>query len=304
MRAASVDLGTNTFRLLVVDYDGECQGIRPLHEERRVVRMGEGLAQQGGIVPQAQERALKALKAFRETLETLGVEKVVAVATSVFREAFNAHPFLLRAQEALGAPIKVISGEEEARLTLKGALLGLDLFKGVLFDIGGGSTEYIRFQDHTLLKVISTSLGVVKLTETFLFHDPPTQEEMRMLWAQVKKEMEEVGERLGKDPWPLVGTAGTVTTLAAIDMGLSIYQHEKVHGYTLGKVRIEGMLSDFLSLTRGERLKMPGLEEGREDLIIPGTVITLATMELWNQEVLRVSDLGLREGVLLDALGC
>lgn len=304
MRVASVDLGTNTFRLLVVDYCGECQGIRPLHEERRVVRMGEGLAQQGGMVPQAQERAQEALKAFRETLETLEVERVVAVATSVFREASNAHPFLLRAQEALGIPINVISGEEEARLTLKGALLGLGLLKGVLFDIGGGSTEYIRFQDHTPLKVISTSLGVVKLTETFLFHDPPTQEEMRMLWVQVKKEMEEVGERLGKDPWSLVGTAGTVTTLAAIDMGLSIYQHEKVHGYILGKVRIEEMLSGFLSLTRNERLKIPGLEEGREDLIIPGTVITLATMELWNQEVLRVSDLGLREGALLDALGC
>jgi len=304
MRVASVDLGTNTFRLLVVDYGGKCQEIRPLHEERRVVRMGEGLAQKGRIVSQAQERALKALEDFRDTLETLKVEKVVAVATSVFREASNAQPFLLRAQEVLGAPIKVISGEEEARLTLKGALLGLDVLKGVLFDIGGGSTEYIRFQDHTPLKIISTSLGVVKLTETFLLHDPPTQEEMRMLWAYVRKEMEKVGERLGKDPWPLLGTAGTVTTLAAIDMGLSVYQHEKVHGYTLRKVRIEEMLSDFLSLTRHERLRMPGLEEGREDLIIPGTVITLATMELWNQEVLRVSDLGLREGVLLDALGC
>lgn len=304
MRIASVDLGTNTFRLLVVNYDGECRGIRPLHEERRVVRMGEGLAQQGRMMPQAQERALGALKAFRDTLETLGVQRAVAVATSVFREASNAYPFLLKAQEVLGVPIKVISGADEARLTLKGALLGLDLSEGVLFDIGGGSTEYIRFQDHVPLEAISTPLGVVKLTESLLFNDPPTQEELRVLWVRVKREIEGVKGHLGGDPWPLVGTAGTVTTLAAIDMGLSIYQHEKVHGYVLGKGRIEEMLYTFLSMSRDERLEISGLEEGREDLIIPGTVITLATMELWGHEVLKVSDLGLREGVLLDALGC
>ncbi len=303
MRAASVDLGTNTFRLLVAEYNDGREGIHILREERQVVRMGEGLAVYGEMAPQAQERALKALQQFSEILRGLGVERVWAVATSVFREAGNARTFLRRASDVLGFPIEVISGEEEAEFTLKGALMGLGLSEGILFDIGGGSTEYIRFQDRTPMSILSTDLGVVKLTETFLLNDPPTMGEMEDLWAHVRRGMEVVEMRLGEEVWPLVGTAGTVTTLAAIDMGLTVYQHEKVHGYLLEKRKMELMLSLFLSRTRHERLEIPGLEEGREDLIIPGTVITLATMDIWGQEALTVSDLGLREGVLLDGLG-
>jgi exopolyphosphatase/guanosine-5'-triphosphate,3'-diphosphate pyrophosphatase len=300
MRAASVDLGTNTFRLLIAEWDGYSERIHILHEERKIVRMGEGLAVLGKMAPQAQKRALKALHQFREVLEALKVGRVRAVATSVFREAGNAKPFLLQASNTLGFPIEIISGEEEARLTLKGALMGLRLSKGILFDIGGGSTEYVRFQSQTPIRLLSTTLGVVKLAETFLCHDPPTQREMQDLWTYVRRATEKTKEQLGEEAWPLIGTAGTVTTLAAIDMGLSVYQHDKVHGYLLDKKKIEHMLSLFLSRTKHERLGILGLEEGREDLIIPGTVITLVTMESWDQEILTVSDLGLREGVLLD----
>ncbi len=304
MKVASVDLGTNTFRLMVVEYRGNCKDIWPLHEERRVVRIGEGVAREGKMALQAQERALGALREFRVKLEGLGVEKVVAVATSVFREAANASDFLQLAWETLGVPIRIISGDEEASLTLKGALIDLEASKGVLFDIGGGSTEFIRFRNRAPFRLISIPIGVVKLAETFLSHDPPLLEEMDALRDYVREGLSEVREHLGKEEWPLVGTAGTVTTLAAVDMGLSVYQHEMIHGYLLRKERVEEMLSTFLSMKKVERLQIPGLEEGREDLIVPGAIITLETMALWNQESLIVSDLGLREGALLDALGC
>jgi len=304
MKAASIDMGTNTFRLLAVQVDKNPPTIKILHQDRRVVRMGEGLASTGKMTPQAQGRALAVLKDFRKALEEHGIDQVFAVATSVFREAQNAQTFLDRAQEVLGVPIRVVSGEEEARLTLLGGLWNLEVRNGVLFDIGGGSTEFIRFQERKPINLISTPLGVVKLTETLLHHDPPTPQEMRTLERMVGVEVERVAEALGNHSFTLIGTAGTVTTLAAIDIGLSIYDHDEIHGHVLTRERIEEMLKTFLACTREERLKMKGMEKGREDLIIPGTVITLKAMEVWDQKRLVVSDLGLREGALLDGLGC
>lgn len=303
MKAASIDLGTNTFRLLAIEKRGNST-VRVLDQMRRVVRLGEGLANTKEISPQARERALAVLREFRSSLEGKGVEQVFAVATSVFREAQNAQPFLREASRVLGTPIRVISGEEEARLTLLGGLWSLEAREGVLFDIGGGSTEFIRFVHSTPRKLVSTPMGVVKLTETFLHHDPPTSQEVEALKGAVKEEMERVLHTLGPVAPTLIGTAGTVTTLAAIDLGLSIYHHSKVHGHLLTRRRIEELLQAFLATTREERLRMKGMEEGREDLIIPGTIITLQAMGAWEKEELIVSDLGLREGVLLDGLGC
>ncbi len=305
MKAASIDLGTNTFRLLAIQVDKNSSPILTiLYQDRKIVRMGEGLAATGKVTPQAQERALAALKDFKKALEEHGIDRIFVAATSVFREAQNAQTFLEKAREVLGVPIQVVSGEEEARLTLLGGLWNLKVQEGILFDIGGGSTEFIRFRERKPVNLISTPLGVVKLTESLLHHDPPTPQEMETLERVVTIEVKKVAETLGNHPLTLVGTAGTVTTLAAIDIGLSIYDHSKVHGHVLTRGRIEEMLKTFLVSTREERLKMKGMERGREDLIIPGTIITLKTMEVWDQKGLVVSDLGLREGVLLDGLGC
>ena len=304
MKAASIDLGTNTFRLLAVEKGEGCHSIKVLVQKRAIVRMGEGLATTGMISPQARNRAFKVLEDFRDTLKDLGIERCFPVATSVFREARNAEEFLVEASRILGCPIRVISGEEEARLTLLGGLWDLEIESGILFDIGGGSTEFILFSRRSPLKLVSTPLGVVKLTEAMIHHDPPTPREVERIRAQIRKELKEVTGVLGSRAENLVGTAGTVTTLAAIDLELSIYDHQKVHGHRLTRDRIEDLLKIFLSLSRKERLKIKGMEEGREDLIIPGTLITLETMENWGQKELVVSDLGLREGALIDGLGC
>jgi len=304
MKAASIDLGTNTFRLLAIEKGEDRHSIEILAQEREVVRMGEGLASTGKIAPQARERALKVLGKFRKTLKSHGIERALAVATSVFREAENAEEFLQEAAKVLGSPIKVISGEEEARLTLLGGLWGLDVEEGLLFDIGGGSTEFILFAHRTPLKLLSTPLGVVKLTEAMIHHDPPTTLELKMLRERIREEVNKAAQSLGARPPSLIGTAGTVTTLAAIDLGLVIYDHSKVHGHRLTRKGVEEMLNMFLSLSREERLRLKGMEKGREDLIIPGTLITLEVMETWRKEELIVSDLGLREGALMYGLGC
>lgn len=304
-RIASVDMGTNTFRLLIVESSGDCQRIKPICQERRVVRMGEGLAERGEIPDQAVERGLDALYQFKVALLNWNVQRVIPIATSVFREAVNALSFLVKAREILNTDVRVITGKEEAYLTLLGALKGLpNIESGLLFDIGGGSTELIRFRGRRATKVFSTHLGVVKLTEKYLHHDPPPTNELNLMKREIEDEIKKVKEALQQKEPILLGTAGTVTTLAAIELGLRFYEHQKVHGHLLKREAIENILNMLLKMNKGERLKVPGLEEGREDLIIPGAVITLSTMDAFFQDCVLVSDFGLREGIILDALGC
>ncbi|MFQ5898981.1 MAG: Ppx/GppA family phosphatase [Candidatus Methylomirabilia bacterium] len=304
-RLATIDLGTNTIRLLVVEVAGDGTW-RTLAQRQALTRLGEGLHARGALSRAAMDRTVATVAGFCREAGAFKATEVVIVATSAVRRASNRQRFLDHVQEATGQAVRVVSGEEEARLALHGALHGLPHLTGrmVLFDIGGGSTEVIFSEDRRLVALRSLALGVVPLAERFLTAGPVEPEryaEMdREVRATVAQELSDFSE--GGQPHHLVGTAGTVTTLAALDQGLSSYAVERVQGYRLDHDRIQALLGTLSALPVAARASLPCLEPGRADLIIPGIAICLATMDRFGCRSVVVSDFGLREGVLIDHL--
>ena len=227
------------------------------------------------------------------------------VATSAVREADNQKNFVLRIKKETGLEIEVIPWEEEADLMVKGVLWKLpNVERGVLaFDIGGGSTEFILARDRQIVSAVGTQLGAVRLTEKFISHHPTDLNEYKTLEAHLRRELKLVKEKLSSfSPEVLVGTAGTVTTLAAIDGSVDPYDPEKIHGVSLTFKRVEELLEDLKNKSLVERMAMKAMEKGREDLIIVGGALVLETMRIFECNLLMVSEYGLREGVILDAL--
>lgn len=303
---AAIDLGSNTIRLLVADAD-PARGLGMVHGEQVVARLGEGLSQSGVLRPEAMERALAAVRAYRDRARALGAERVLLVATAAVREAGNRDEFVGRLEAESYLEVRVASGDEEARLTLLGVASGLPpgAEPYCVLDVGGGSTELIVARGVRYVSAVSLSLGVVPLVERFLHADPVD-------WAEYSACAAYVADRLAAEAWPeirplaprlLVGTAGTMTTLAALDLGLGAYEPARVQGHRLTAEAIEALLYRLGELHVAERARLPCLEPGRADLVIPGIAVALGVLAGLGLDALVVSDAGLREGILLDAVG-
>jgi len=309
--AASLDLGTNTFRLLIADAISR-DSLSPLLTKRAITRLGEGFSQQGLIQPSAINRSMAVLHDFARIIDHYQVDTVCAVATSVVREAANGEAFIQQVYDKTGIPVKTLNGFEEARLSLKGVLSVLEhrTAPALVFDIGGGSTELILAKDTRPLAIESTPLGVLFLSERCPTSDPPTQGELSRLSATIRKQLSLTGFHdaipppvLQGDPSPLhlIGTAGTVTTLAAIDQKMEIYDPGAINNYRLSRERLLTIYQRLTTLTALQRTAVTGLEKGREAVIIPGTAIVLEIMNIFRCDHLTVSDAGLLEGILLDS---
>jgi len=303
-RLAAIDLGTNTVRLLVVEASGAAW--RALHEEQRVTRLGEGQAGTGILQPAAMRRTAEVVAAFCRRAEDLGVHDVRIVATSAVREAANGGEFLAQVRSSSGRQVRVISGEEEARLILLGVTQGLPDLKGhfLLFDIGGGSTEFVLSRAGRASPAVSVKLGVVELAERFMDQGPVDHTRYDAMAAEVGARLAAgLTEPILRHGAPaLVGSAGTVTTLAALDLGLESYDPARVHGHRLTRVVVAGLVARLAALSLAERAALPCLEPGRADLIIPGSAICLAALDRLGFDALVVSDRGLREGILYEIL--
>jgi exopolyphosphatase / guanosine-5'-triphosphate,3'-diphosphate pyrophosphatase len=290
----------------VADVDRE-SGLRPVHGEQVVARLGQGLARGGVLAPEAMERALHAVRGYCDRAQALGAARVLVVATAAVRQARNRDAFLARLAGEAGVVARVASGAEEARLTLLGVASALPPPAGahVVLDIGGGSTELIVAGGAPPATAVSLTLGCVELVERFLRADPVD-------WAEYAACAAHVTGRLAAEAWPavrplaprlVVGTAGTVTTLAALDLGLTAYDAARVQGHRLTAGRIEALLHRLGGLPLAERARLPALEPGRADLIIAGIAVVLGVLAGLELPDLLVSDRGLREGILLDAVG-
>lgn len=306
MRLATIDLGTNTVRLLIADAAPGSRTWTTIEQDQRVTRLGEGLAASGRIGEAPAARTAAAVGEYVARAAHAGAGDVRIIATSAVREAANGAAFAAALERATGRRVSVVSGAEEARLTLRGVVHGLGEATGafVTFDIGGGSTEYILARDGAVAAVVSLRLGVVGLAERFPF--PGAVD-----WARYAAMSAEVGGQLDAElpaviraaaGERLVGTAGTVTTLAALDLGLAAYDPDRVHRHRLRRAAVERLLAWLGSLTVAERGALPCLEPGRADLIVPGTAIVLETMTRLRADTLTVSEYGLREGIVADAL--
>ncbi len=309
---ASIDIGTNTFRLLISELNDNGQ----LHQRvirREITRLGGGFTATGGLTEDSMARGIATLSAFSELLRGNKVDEVRAVATSVVREARNGREFVRRVKEITGLDVEVIDGDEEALLALKGVLscITVNTSDALVFDIGGGSTEYILSSLGNPVYSESLKLGVVHAAERFLHSDPTKEEEIEKVSNHVVEILKPFLDNLvqnglkkrlppeNKDV-TLIGTAGTITTLAAMDQGLESYDPSRINNYLLTHDRVKRLLNDIYPLALSERSQVCSLERGREDLIVAGTVIVLKTMEVFGFRELMVSDGGLLEGVLID----
>ncbi len=298
----SIDIGSNTVRLLIMEAD-DAGGFKEVDSERVICRLGEGINSEKRLLPHRMDLTLDVLQRFRDQCRKYGDIPIRVVATSAVREASNREEFVHLAQERAGLDVEIISWEEEARLTVEGVFWRLPSSgKTLIFDIGGGSTEFIFSQDKQVLASTGTYLGVVRLTEQFISQHPVDAGEIENLRNHIREQLDRVHFRLGEpSPEKLIGTAGTVTTLAAMDRNIFPYDPEKIHGLVLPLDNIQRLFEDLKVKSLEQRLEIPSLERGREDLIIAGTTLVLETMAAFQCTHLTVSEYSLREGILLQA---
>ncbi len=302
MRLVGVDIGTLTCRLLIADVPSGGRLIE-VRSDRRILQLGEGVDQTKQLSRAAMDRVLQCLKEWRELIDAAQIDAVAVVATSAVRDAMNRDEFLDRVKREAGFEIELISGEEEARRTMLGIRSGLPhgMTDVLALDIGGGSTEFILGRPGQPPIVRSIDIGVVRLCERLLYHDPPTDDEVRQAREWIARETR--AAVAGMDNYQaatFVGTAGTITSLAAMAQKLSTYEPARIHNYQLQLATIQELEQTLLSRKRADRAGLPGLEKGREEVIAAGAIIIRTIMETLRMSTVLVSDLGLREGVLLD----
>jgi exopolyphosphatase/guanosine-5'-triphosphate,3'-diphosphate pyrophosphatase len=302
LRLAGVDIGTLTCRLLIA----EVPSAGPLHElrsERRILRLGEDVDRTRRLGVSSIERVLSCLKDWREVIRGYRVDGCTAVATSAVRDAANRDEFIDRVKKEVGFDVEIITGEEEARRTMLGIRSGLpaDVMDVLALDIGGGSTEFILHCPGCPPSIRSVDIGVVRLSERVLVHDPPTAQEIQQAREWVRRDSEAALAVIRRSTCTtFVGTAGTITSLAAMAQKLPSYQPARIHNYRLTLETIAGLEQQLLERTKAERIGMAGLEKDREDVIVAGSIILRTIMDTLGENECLVSDLGLREGVLID----
>ncbi|NGZ09259.1 MAG: Ppx/GppA family phosphatase [Nitrospira sp. LK70] len=303
-RLAGIDIGTLTCRLLIADLTSG-QLLEEVHSDRRILRLGEGVDQTNRLSPAAMDRVVRCLQDWRNLINGCHVEASSVVATSAVRDAANRDEFLVRIRRETGFDVEVISGAEEARRTLLGIRSGLPagVTDILAVDIGGGSTEFILDRPGQKPITRSIDIGVVRLCERMLCHDPPTDEEVLQACEWVTRETKAAVVGMGDHRQAtFVGTAGTITSLAAMAQKLSTYESARIHNYRLKLETIRELEQALLSRTTTERIGLPGLENDREEVIVAGAIIIRTIMETLEREECLVSDLGLREGVLINLL--
>ncbi len=297
MRYGSIDIGTNAVLLLVMESNGQ---LEELYDASTITRLGEGILATGRLIRPAMERTVGALKHYRRVLDDYGVKALDCFGTAALREAANRDEFVEMAWQRAGIRVRVISEYEEAYYTYLSVkddpqICGEEL---LIVDIGGGSTEITRGTRLRFLGYVSLPLGTVKLTERFIRHDPPLAEELANLSGFVR---EQVAARSGSENRSIVGMAGTVTTLAAMVLGLEAFDKKKVHGMVISLATLSEWRERLLALTVGERKGLPGMEQGREDLIPQGVVLMEEIVVASGGTQFTVSTAGARYGVLYEA---
>ncbi len=306
MRIASIDIGTNTFRILICETAGK--HIRKIYIDQVITRLGGGFKTDERLLTDtAIKRSIIVLKEFSKIIKSYGVDKSRTVATSVVRESVNGHKFISRVKDEAGIDVELISGYEEAKLAAAGVLNSVKIRSKyvVILDIGGGSTEYIFLDRDYGMDVVTTSMGVVHLSEKFIDTDIPTQSAIKDLSDHIENVISsKLKDRtiMPAEPFSLIATAGTPTTLAAIEIGMDEYDADLVNGFVLTREMISNIFYKLIRLPSDERINVIGLKEGREDVIIPGIIILLKSLDWFSKDEVVVSDGGLLEGVAMSLI--
>jgi exopolyphosphatase/guanosine-5'-triphosphate,3'-diphosphate pyrophosphatase len=307
MRVATIDIGTNTVLLLVAERNGGGP-VRAVLERAEITRLGEGVDRTRALSPAAVERTRVCLARYARDVRESAVDAVAVVGTSAMRDADGGAPLAAFVREAFGVDVRVLAGDDEARMTFRGALLGMPQAPGgaaAVFDIGGGSTEVIlgRLDGGRLIAsyLHSFDVGSVRLTERHFRHDPPLPGEILAMREALDRTFGEV-PLLAPDVRP-VGVAGTMTTLASVSLGLSTYERDRVHGLSLGAKELGELVDRLAAQTVDERKRVPGMEPKRADVLVAGGCIAVALLQRWGGASALVSDGGVRWGLAQELLG-
>jgi exopolyphosphatase/guanosine-5'-triphosphate,3'-diphosphate pyrophosphatase len=299
VRVAAVDLGTNSTRLLVADVEDGTIG--EVARRLKITRLGEGVDARKRLLPVPIARVRNVLTDFRREAEQLGAERTLAIATSAVRDAENGEAFLGEIEWSYGFQTRLLSGHEEAELTFRGVSLGRALEEETLvIDIGGGSTELVAGGPEGLRFHDSLDIGCVRLTERFLRSDPPSKDELTDCAGAVRALL---AERVPNDlrPQTGIGVAGTVTSLAALDLGLDEYDPEQIHGHRLSASAVAEQLERLASLPVAERRKVSALDPERAPVIVAGAVILREALDHFSLESLEASERDILDGAALEA---
>lgn len=296
---AAIDCGTNSVRLLVSD------GQRTFERLMRITRLGQGVDRTRRLAPEAIERTLSVLREYREVLDRFGVEQVRMTATSAARDASNREEFFVPAKEIVGVAPELLPGDEEGRLSFVGATAELDPADGpfLVVDIGGGSTEFVVGTTEPI-GVVSADIGCVRLTEKYLHSDPPAAEELANAIGVVRDTLDEVRRSLPAidEAKRLVGLAGTVTTMAAVEIGLADYDRERIHHFVLTHDAAEDVFRTLATEPRARRVHNPGLEEARADVIVGGAIVLVTIMRHFGFDQCLVSEADILDGLIMSQL--
>jgi exopolyphosphatase/guanosine-5'-triphosphate,3'-diphosphate pyrophosphatase len=296
-RAATIDIGTNSVLLLIAEErDG---ATRALLERATITRLGQGVDATGVLAPAAIERTEGCLRDYAAELARHDVSRLAVVATSAMRDARNGEAFLESARAILGVAPEVISGAREAALTFEGALSGIERFADderlAVFDIGGGSTEIIVGRKSGIEDAVSLDIGAVRLTERHLHADPARSDELAALRAAARQALADAPSIVGL---PIVGVAGTVTTLAALVHDVAPYDAARIHGCTVASAAVERRLGELARMTLAERRTLAALDPRRADVIVAGAAIAAEVASAAKATEIVVSDRGVRWGLL------
>lgn len=304
-RVAALDCGTNSTRLLVVDAPRHT-----LDRQMRITRLGKGVDATGALAADAIDRTLAVLEDYRGRMDELGVSRARLVATSAVRDAANGDMFLGAAETLTRVHPELLSGEEEGRLSFAGATADLPADVPVapvlVVDIGGGSTELVvgSAGDAGSARVESLDMGCVRVTERFFRHDPPTPAEVDEARRTVCEHLEKAMARLPslEPAGPMVGLAGTVSTVAALELSLARYDRDRIHHARLSRTQVGRWFETLGSETAASRLVRPGLVAGREDVIAAGVLVMDCVMDVFDRTWCLVSEDDILDGLVMSLL--
>ena len=292
---AAIDLGTNSTRLLV--HDGE----RTVERLMTITRLGQDVERTGRLADEAIDRVLACLREYREVMDRHGVTRVRAAATSAARDAANRDEFFDAVEAVIGARPELLSGLEEGRLSFNGATADLDPADGpfLVFDIGGGSTEFAYGIDEAEA-AMSLDIGCVRLTEKYVESDPPAPEELVACLSITEAHLDDVAREMPQvaHARTFVGLAGTVSAAAAVEIGLAEYDRDQIHHFRLTKEAAEDVYRTLVTESRADRIHNPGLEEARADVIVGGMCILVRIMRYFDIDELVVSESDILDGLV------
>ena len=304
-RVATIDIGTNTVLLLVAERRGPSGELCAVAERATITRLGAGVDKTRRLAPDAIARTRACLDEYARVVRDAGADRVAVVGTSAMRDGAGGEELREHVKALFGVDARVVSGEEEARLTFEGALSGLAVGAETcgVFDIGGGSTEVVigavTEPGARLDYEASFDVGSVRLTERHVAHDPPLTAELEEVRRAARAAFAKVPALPSAAPTP-VGIAGTMTTLASVSLGMAEYDGARVHGHVMTLAELSRVVDSLARATLEQRKRVQGMEPKRADVIVAGGVLALELLAHWKAGAVRISDRGVRWGLALE----